>query len=779
MARRIPGTGVNVTKATESKASASGKRRGDLPDREALLAYLRENPGDTSKRDIAKAFGIKGDNRVILKAMIRELKGEGALKKQGKTLAVSGALPPVLAMDIFTRDKDGSLVACPVEWDEAQGKAPTVTIKTARSAAGPAPGIGDRVLVRLFGHDGEAGYTGRVVKKLDKNKGLVLGIFRELANGELRIDPVERRQPELIIDPDFRGAAKDGDLVEVEPVRVGRYGIARGKVINVAGSISSEKAISLIAIHMHGIPNVFPQAVLDAASAAKPATLKGREDWRDLPLITIDPADAKDHDDAVYAIADTNPNNPGGYIITVAIADVAAYIRTGTPIDAEALKRGNSTYFPDRVVPMLPERISNDLCSLRELEDRPALAVRMTITKDGTKTGHSFHRIMMKSHAKLSYQRAQAAYDGAPDEKSGPRVESVLKPLYEAYFALKRGHISRQPLDLDLPERKILLNPDGTVNKVFIPERLNAHRLVEEMMILANVATAETLEAKQQTLVYRIHDQPSLAKQESLREFLKTLDIPLAKGIALRPKDFNNILTQVRGTVSETLVNEVVLRSQSQAVYNPDNIGHFGLNLRKYAHFTSPIRRYSDLIAHRALIKALNLGDDGLTLEEEAQLTEIGGMISSTERRSMAAERDTIDRLIANHLKDRIGEVFDGRISGVVGAGLFVTLPAYGADGFVPVSTLEDDYYHFVEASHALVGERSGQGYRLGDAVEVKLTDVQVYAGSIRYEMVSKPKALAGVSQSFHKAKRHIRKSNYGPVGRASAGKPAKGAKRR
>ncbi len=798
MARRIPSSGVNVTKAGP-KTSASGKRRGDLPEREALLYYLRENPGDTSKRDIAKAFGIKGDDRVILKAMIRELKGEGALKKQGKTLIVPGGLPPVLAMDIFTRDKDGSLVARPLDWDEGQGKAPTVTIKTARNASGPVPGVGDRVLVRLFGHDDEAGYTGRVVKKLDKNKGLVLGIFRELANGELRIDPVERRQPELIIDPDFRGLAKDGDLVEVEPVRVGRYGIARGKVINVAGSISSEKAISLIAIHMHGIPNTFPQAVLDAAAAAKPVTLaergeekwepvfrpdtradkNGREDWRDLPLITIDPHDAKDHDDAVYAIADTNPNNPGGYIVTVAIADVSAYIRTGTPIDAEALKRGNSTYFPDRVVPMLPERISNDLCSLRELEERPALAVRMTITRDGIKTGHSFHRIMMKSHAKLSYQQAQAACDGAPDEKSGPLVEGVLKPLYEAYYALKRGHISRQPLDLDLPERKILLNADGTVNKVFIPERLNAHRLVEEMMILANVATAETLEANQQKLVYRIHDQPSLAKQESLREFLKTLDIPLAKGVALRPKDFNRILAKVRGTVSETLVNEVVLRSQSQAVYNPDNIGHFGLNLRKYAHFTSPIRRYSDLIAHRALIKALNLGDDGLTIEEEAQLAEIGGMISSTERRSMAAERDTIDRLIANHLKDRIGEVFDGRISGVVGAGLFVTLPAYGADGFVPVSTLEDDYYHFVEASHALVGERSGQGYRLGDAVEVKLTDVQVYAGSIRYEMVSKPKALAGVSQSFHKAKRHIHKSNYGPVGRASSGKPAKGAKRR
>jgi ribonuclease R len=773
MARRIAGGRSGKAVAGLVFKPNSGPKRGDIPDRETLLAYLRENPSDTSKREIAKAFGVKGDDRVILKALIKELTGEGSLRKEGSKLVAPGGLPAVATLDIFSRDRDGLLLARPVEWDDANGPSPLVTIKTGRSERGAVPGFGERVLAKLF-RSVDGGYTGRVIKKIDKRMGAVLGVFRELPNGDLRIEPVERRQAELMVEPEFRNGAKDGDLVEIEPIRIGRYGITNAKVITVAGNVMGEKAVSLIAIHMHGIPNLFPQAVMDAANAAKPATLQGREDWRDLPLITIDPADAKDHDDAVYAQADDNPDNEGGHIITVAIADVSHYIRTGSPIDREALKRGNSTYFPDRVVPMLPERISNDLCSLRENEDRPALAVRMIITKDGRKLSHKFHRVMMRSHAKIAYPQAQAAIDGAPEPKFVPFLETVLRPLWDAYFALRRGRDARMPLDLDLPERKILLNADGSVDKVIIPDRLDAHRLVEEMMILANVATAETLEAKGQPLVYRVHDQPSLAKQESLREFLKTLDIPLAKGVALRPKDFNVILSRVRGTVNEQLTNEVVLRSQSQAIYDPNNVGHFGLNLRKYAHFTSPIRRYSDLIAHRALIKALNFGDDGLKAEEEAQLVEIAAQISTTERRSMAAERDTIDRLIANHLKDQLGSTFDGRIAGVVGAGLFVTLPAYGADGFVPVSTLGDDYYHYVEASHALIGERSGQGYRLGDKVEVKLTDVQVYAGSMKYEMVTPPSVLPGVSLSFHKARRSIKRTGYGPTARSG-----KGTKRR
>ncbi len=413
-----------------------------------------------------------------------------------------------------------------------------------------------------------------------------------------------------------------------------------------------------------------------------------REDWRELPLVTIDPVDAKDHDDAVHAEPDTDPSNPGGFVVTVAIADVAHYVTPGSALDREALVRGNSVYFPDQVVPMLPERISNDLCSLRPNEDRAALGVRMVIGADGRKRSHTFHRVLMRSAAKLHYAQAQEAADGRTDDTTGPLLDRVIKPLYAAYAAVKRERAERQPLDLDLPERKILLKPDGTIDRVVVPPRLDAHRLIEEFMILANVAAAETLERARTPLIYRVHDEPAPEKLEALREFLATLDIRLAKGQALRPGDFNKILARVKGTEHEQLVNEVVLRTQAQAEYSAENYGHFGLNLRRYAHFTSPIRRYADLVVHRALIRALNLGPGGLPNSMDVPaLNEISARISAAERRAMKAERETSDRLIANFLADRIGASFEGRISGVTRAGLFVKLAETGADGFIPART--------------------------------------------------------------------------------------------
>ncbi|RWQ69096.1 MAG: ribonuclease R [Mesorhizobium sp.] len=732
-----------------------------------MLRYIAENPDRSGKRDIAKAFALRGEDRIWLKDILRDLQDEGLLTKERKRLARVGALAHVAVLDIFGRDADGVLLAHPTE-AVGNGEPPVIAIRVSRGGGGPTPGIGDRVLAKTFPTDDATGpaYTGRVMKIFEKRTDAVLGVFRVLQDGTFRIEPVERRQPELVVDKEFQNGAKNGDLVEVEPARASRYGLPRAKVLAVLGSLTSEKAVSMIAIHAHDIPHIFPADVIAEAEAVKPATLADREDWRDLPLVTIDPADAKDHDDAVFATPDTDEKNPGGVVVTVAIADVAAYIRYGTALDREALKRGNSVYFPDRVVPMLPERISNDLCSLREGQDRPALAVRMTFSADGRKLRHSFHRIIMKSVAKLAYSQAQAAIDGAADDKTGPILDTVLKPLWDAYAVVKRGRDTRQPLELELPERKILLKEDGTVDRVVVPERLDAHKLIEEFMIQANVAAAETLEAKRQALVYRIHDAPSLAKQESLREFLQTLGLSLARGAQMRPNQFNGILDRVRGADHEGLVNEVVLRTQMQAEYSPSNIGHFGLNLKRYAHFTSPIRRYADLIVHRGLIAALGFGAGGLTQDEAARLEEVSALISATERRAMAAERDTVDRLIAAYLAERVDERFDARISGVTKSGLFVQLPQYGADGFIPVSSLDGDYYIYDETARSLFGERTGKGYQLADRVEVRLIEVAPMAGAMRFEMLTDPKPLPGSKRSFHKTKGRARASQSRPGSR-------------
>ncbi|RWC21539.1 MAG: ribonuclease R [Mesorhizobium sp.] len=764
MARRVSGRSHGDLRTADTRAKVRDNYR---PSRDEILRYIAENPDRSGKRDIAKAFALRGEDRIWLKDILRDLQDEGLLTKERKRLARVGALAHVAVLDIFGRDADGVLLAHPTE-AIGNGEPPVIAIRVSRGGGGPTPGIGDRVLAKTFPTDDATGpaYTGRVMKIFEKRTDAVLGVFRVLQDGTFRIEPVERRQPELVVDKEFQNGAKNGDLVEVEPARASRYGLPRAKVLAVLGSLTSEKAVSMIAIHAHDIPHVFPADVIAEAEAVKPATLAGREDWRELPLVTIDPADAKDHDDAVFAISDPDEKNPGGVVVTVAIADVAAYVRYGTALDREALERGNSVYFPDRVVPMLPERISNDLCSLREGQDRPALAVRMTFSADGRKLRHSFHRIMMKSAAKLAYPQAQAAIDGAPDDKTGPILDTVLKPLWDAYAVVKRGRETRQPLELELPERKILLKEDGTVDRVVVPERLDAHKLIEEFMIQANVAAAETLEAKRQALVYRIHDAPSLAKQESLREFLQTLGLSLARGAQMRPNQFNGILDRVRGADHEGLVNEVVLRTQMQAEYSPSNIGHFGLNLKRYAHFTSPIRRYADLIVHRGLIAALGFGAGGLTQDEAERLEEVSALISATERRAMAAERDTVDRLIAAYLAERVDDRFDARISGVTKSGLFVQLPQYGADGFIPVSSLDGDYYIYDETARSLFGERTGKGYQLADRVEVRLIEVAPMAGAMRFEMLTDPKPLPGSKRSFHKAKGRARASQSRPGSR-------------
>ncbi len=749
MARSIiPKTSRRVKAKAAQDAPSSAP-----PGRDVVVAAIErlraQGEGKVTKRDISRALGLDAAGKIALKRILNDLAAEGAFEKRGRAIHSPGHLAPVTLCDITGRDADGELIAEPAEWDaDASGPAPKILIPNpCKPRSGePAAGVGQRALLRIEDNPDAAGgpaYVGRVIRILERRTPRVLGVYRTSEDGLARILPVDRKrmERELLVPEGAGRDARDGDLVEVELRKEGRFGPSAAVVTSVVGSLKSEKAISLIAIRTHGIPDAFRPRTLEEAQAAKPAAMKSREDWRDLALVTIDPPDAKDHDDAVHAAPDDDPENEGGHIVTVAIADVAYYVRPGSSMDREALERGNSVYFPDRVVPMLPERISNDLCSLRAHEDRPALAVRMTLDRNGRKKRHSFHRVMMRSAAKLSYAQAQAAIDGRPDDVAGPLLDTALKPLWAAYAAAKKARDARQPLDLDLPERKILLKPDGSIDRVIQPERLDAHRLIEEFMIAANVAAAETLEQKRQLLVYRVHDEPTPEKIKALNEFLASINLKLAMGQALKPSMFNGILSRVKDSENETLVNEVVLRSQAQAEYSPENYGHFGLHLRRYAHFTSPIRRYADLIVHRALIKALALGSDGLPETTFEELAEVAASISGAERRAMAAERETTDRLIAGFLADKIGARFTGRVAGVIKAGLFVKLKDTGADGFIPASTLGRDYYAYDERTHALIGSATGETFRLGDDVEVRLVEAAPFAGALRFEMLSEGRA--------------------------------------
>ncbi len=755
------------------------KPHGALPSREEVLAFISERGGDVSKRDIIRAFRLDNAGKADLRSLLRDLKDGGELKGRRQKVNVAGEVAGTVMASIVARDSDGDLLAEPLDWDEADfGAAPRIRLNFGRKpSGGPAPGIGDRVLLRTQKtHDDEdAPYTGRVIKLLEKAQKQLLGIYRKFSQGGGRLVPVDKKSlgREIAIPTGMENGAEDGDLVTADPLPQRAFGLATAKVRERLGSIKSEKAVSLIAIHAHGIPNNFPNAVIAAADSARPATVEGREDWRALPLVTIDPADAKDHDDAVHAVLDDNPENRGGFVLTVAIADVAHYVTPDSALDREALLRGNSVYFPDRVVPMLPERISNDLCSLRPNEDRAAMAVRMWIDANGRKKRHSFHRILMRSQAKLSYVQAQAAIDGRPDDTTQPLLKNVLEPLWAAYRALAKARDAREPLALDIPERKLILNPDGTLNRVTQPERLDAHKLIEEFMILANVAAAETAEAKRTPIVYRVHDGPSLEKAAALRDFLHSIGMTLPKTDQLRPALFNNVLARVKDTEHERLVNEVVLRSQAQAEYSANNYGHFGLTLRRYAHFTSPIRRYADLIAHRSLIRALNLGNDGLPngLTPEA-LEEIAARISAAERRAMAAERETVDRLIAHYMADRVGAHFRGVVAGVTRAGIFVKLDEIGADGFVPARTIGNEFFAYHEALQALVGDRSGEAYRLGDIVEVKLVEAVPVAGALRFELLSEGRYDLKTSRKTRSD------GQYGPRGRHASAERQNAPKR-
>ena len=743
-----------------------------IPSKPEILDWIAENPTLTAKRDIAKAFGIKGAARIDLKRVLKELEAEGHLEKRKRSYQDPDRLPPVSVLQVTGPDKDGDLFAKPMEW-QGEGVEPVVLVIP--RASDPALGAGDRILARLtLVQAQDHHYEARLIRRIGANPQRVLGIFRKTTEGG-RIVPIDKgSDKEWWVPGDATHGAKDGELVEAEQAGPkARMGSPRARIIERLGDPSAPKAVSLIAIHQHGIPDDFPDDVMAQADAAKPVGLKGREDLRDLPLITIDPSDARDHDDACYAHADEDPKNEGGHVVWVAIADVAAYVTPGSALDREARKRGNSTYFPDRVVPMLPDRLSGDLCSLHEGVPRACIAVRMVLDAAGNKIGHSFHRGLMRSPASLHYEEVQDAIDGAPNDRTGPLLDPVLKPIYAAYAALKAARAERQPLDLDLPERRIELDRDGTVKSVNFKDRLDAHRLIEEFMVLANVAAAETLLSKKTPLLYRIHEEPSPAKLDALRETAQAAGYTLAKGQVLHTRHLNKLLNDAAGTDDAELINLSTLRSMTQAYYGPAHIGHFGLALRSYAHFTSPIRRYADLIVHRALITAHGWGNDGLSQHDIEDIEQTGAHISDTERRSMMAERDTTDRYLASYLSERVGNEFSGRISGVARFGAFVKLDETGADGLLPMRSLGREYFHFDQEAGTLMGSDTGMIISVGQRVTVRLSEAVPVTGGIALELLT----LEG--DALPKGGQGARRGRGGPAGRTNPKRKGVKAKRK
>jgi ribonuclease R len=708
----------------------------DIPRKSKILEWIVTNPTQSSKRDIAKAFGIKGEARIGLKRVLKELKEDGLLEKQKKTYKDPEQLPPVAVLQIAQPGPDGDLFARPIEWD-GEGSEPRIAVVMRRSD--PALGPGDRILARLTQLSGEdVHYEARLIRRISYVPSRILGLYRETPDGGRIVAIDKKLNKEWYVPKSRAHGAKEGELVEAEKYGTRRHlGLPRASVTERLGDPSKARSASLIAIAQHGIPDSFPDPVNAQAAKAQPIELSDRRvDLRDFPLITIDPADARDHDDACCAFPDKDAQNPGGHILWVAIADVAAYVTPGSPLDHEARKRGNSTYFPDRVVPMLPDKLSGDLCSLHEGVERACIALKITLDAQGNKLRHKFMRAIMRSPAALHYEEVQAAIDGAPGDKTAPLLEDVLKPLYAAYGALVRAREIRQPLELDLPERRVSLGADGKVASVNFKERLDAHRLIEEFMVLANVCAAQTLMAKHTPLLFRVHEEPSPEKLDALRATAKASGLLLAKGQVLQTAHLNRLLTQAAEKDEAELINLATLRSMTQAYYSPEALGHFGLALAHYAHFTSPIRRYADLIVHRALISAHGWGADGLTPEDTERLERTAEHISDTERRSMLAERDTTDRYLAAFLSERKGAEFTARVNSITRFGIFVRLDETAADGLIPMRRLGHEYFDYNRKTGTLMGVDTGAVISMGQKVLVKLIEAAPITGGLVFELL-------------------------------------------
>jgi ribonuclease R len=725
------------------------RQRTGLPTREQILDFIASSDQSAGKREISRAFGLSGQDKVALKTLLRDMADEGLIDASpGRAFHQAGGVPKVTVLRVTDIDDSGQAWAVPERW-ESEAPEPRLRVLE-RKGRGSALGVGDRLLARTEPRGN--GYAAHPMKKLMKGTELVLGVVRREAQG-LWLRPVEKKERRELPISEI-GPAEPGDLVLAE--KVGRPPRLSARVSQVLGDPFAPRSFSLIAIHKHGIPHEFPEAVLDEAKRVAGKDLGEREDLTQIPIVAIDPADARDHDDAVWAAEDDDPDNVGGWKAIVAIADVSFYVRPGSALDKEARKRGNSVYFPDRVVPMLPETLSAEICSLKESEDRAALACHLQVTKDGQLKSWRFARARVRIAANIAYEDAQAAIDASRGQErtevaspvcSMPEIEaeppsvpaglvgSTLKPLWACWQALYRAREKRAPLELDLPERRVELDEKGRIMSVAPRERLDAHKLIEDYMIAANVAAAKALEAKKAPVMYRDHEPPGREKLVALKDYLATFGVEFALGQVVRPASFNRILERIGEADFRPQAMEQILRTQTQAYYAPRNAGHFGLALGSYAHFTSPIRRYADLVVHRALVRAYRLGEGGLTDGEAEAMEVTGELISQLERRAMEAERETLDRYVAAYLSERVDDVVDCRITGVQPFGFFATVEGLGGDGLVPVSTLGREYFRYDEASQSLIGEESDERFVPGQRLKLRLVEANPVSGGLRFEL--------------------------------------------
>ena len=763
------------------------KPTGSLPTPKQILDFIASAETSVGKREIAKAFGLHGAEKIALKALLKDMADEGLIDSApGRAFHQMGGVPKVTVLRITDVGDDGQCWAVPESW---QADTPVPRLRVREKGRRGALGIGDRILART--EEAGNGWIAHPLKSLAKGEELILGVLRE-EGGKLwliGVDKRERREHQV----SDAGGANPGDLVLAE--KTGRPPRITARVTQVLGDPFAPRSFSMIAIHKLGIPVEFaPEAIAEAAEVARQPLGDTREDLRHLPIVAIDPEDARDHDDAVWATPDDDPENAGGWRAIVAIADVSFYVRPGTAIDKEARRRGNSVYFPDRVVPMLPELLSADVCSLKAGEDRAALACHLQISKGGALKSWRFTRAVVRLTANLAYEEAQAMVDahervgalpsprplvggagGGSEaasnaklgESAGPpptppasgrgEILAALLPLWDCWRALAAARAKRAPLDLDLPERRVVLDETGRIMSVAPRERLDAHKLIEEYMIAANVAAAKALEKKKAPVMYRDHEPPAREKLVALKDYLKTFGVEFALGQVVKPSTFNHVIDRIGDSDFRPQVMEQILRTQTQAYYAPGNHGHFGLALGSYAHFTSPIRRYADLIVHRSLVAAYKLGPGPLTEAEAASMDKIGESISMLERRAMEAERDTVDRYVAAYLGERVGDVVDVRITGVQNFGFFATVEGIGGDGLMPVRDIGREYFRYDEAAKALIGEHSGDVFSSGMRLQLRLAEANPVTGALRFEMVDGKGSSGGARPAGDRPKRIIK----------------------